>query len=233
MGLELVDIILRTEEAFGIQINDEDMFHINTVGKYYEYVLSLLPDEKSSAPARKPGKCLSSMTFYRLRKALCNVFSLERNQVKPDTNLEDLLPLDNRRKRWDDLKKELELKLPKLVRPGWANYIIGLSLSAVFFFVLSNLLTFWFTIPVCLSLLAGVLYITKPFATRIPASSKTAGDLTKYLIRHNHPVLVQQLCILDENSVWQVLHSIIVDSLQIEPEAVTKEARWYEDLNAG
>ena len=42
MGLDVVELVMRTEEVFGIAIADEDAEHANSVGKLYEVVCTQL-----------------------------------------------------------------------------------------------------------------------------------------------------------------------------------------------
>lgn len=39
-SLDLVEIVMKLEEAFGVEIADDDVAHLNTVGQYVEYVQS-------------------------------------------------------------------------------------------------------------------------------------------------------------------------------------------------
>src|SRR5690242_6979352 len=72
MGLEMVDIVIQTEDAFNITISDTDVYYLDTVGKYYEYVMDKVRQST-------PSQCLTSVAFYRLRKAFIEVFGISRN----------------------------------------------------------------------------------------------------------------------------------------------------------
>jgi acyl carrier protein len=37
-SLDLVEIVMKLEEAFGIEISDDDVAHLNTVQQYVDYV---------------------------------------------------------------------------------------------------------------------------------------------------------------------------------------------------
>lgn len=50
MGLDGVEIILRVEELFGIEIGDEDAAKVETVGEFYELICSKL----NVTPFRSP-----------------------------------------------------------------------------------------------------------------------------------------------------------------------------------
>ena len=63
MELDSVELVLEVEDAFGFSIPDEDAAGLTTVGKLYDYVLAHRFRGKQDA-------CLSSMTFYKLRRGL-------------------------------------------------------------------------------------------------------------------------------------------------------------------
>lgn len=54
MGLEMVDLVLGAKDAFGVAISYEDAERLDTVGKFYEYMLRRLQTKSGS------GTCLTS-----------------------------------------------------------------------------------------------------------------------------------------------------------------------------
>lgn len=62
MGLDTVELVIEVEESFGISIGDEDAPGIVTVGDLFEYVLERV--------GSRPTLCLTSLAFYRLRRAI-------------------------------------------------------------------------------------------------------------------------------------------------------------------
>lgn len=51
MGLDIVELVLRTEEAFSITIEDSDAGQVQTVGDLYELVCKLLNVSPTPNPA--------------------------------------------------------------------------------------------------------------------------------------------------------------------------------------
>ena len=71
MGLDAVELVMRVEEEFGIEIPDAEAEEATTVGKLYELVLSKLkPDNRDV--------CLTSTAFYRTRQAFINVLQIPK-----------------------------------------------------------------------------------------------------------------------------------------------------------
>jgi hypothetical protein len=69
MCSDQVDLITRTEEKFGISFDDNELVKIRTVGEYFQLILSKLTPVTSTV-------CLTSHTFYLIRKQLINRFGL-------------------------------------------------------------------------------------------------------------------------------------------------------------
>ena len=55
----------------------------------------------------------TARTFYRLRRELIEVLGVNRQEVRPSTRLEDLVPRNRRRAVWQHLRKQ-GLELPEL-----------------------------------------------------------------------------------------------------------------------
>ena len=111
MGLDSVELVLEVENAFGFSIPDEDAAGLTTVGKLYDYVLAHRFRGKQDV-------CLSSMTFYKLRRGLMLVLQVPRNSVRVSTEVSAIIP-KHRRRSWRALEKATGFRLPFLRRPGW------------------------------------------------------------------------------------------------------------------
>ena len=71
MGLDAVELIMAVEEAFDIEIPDWEGRNLSTAGQMYAYVVSRL-----AFPQRE--RCISSAVFYRIRRALMELYGVER-----------------------------------------------------------------------------------------------------------------------------------------------------------
>lgn len=72
MGLDIVELIMRVEETFEIEIPDEEASELNTVGKLYQAILCRLGFEDLQ-------RCPSSAVFYQARHALMQMSGVPRN----------------------------------------------------------------------------------------------------------------------------------------------------------
>ncbi len=96
MGLDAVEMVMRYEETFGIDIPDKDVEKILTPSEMIEYLARRL-----AAPASST-ECLQQRTFYLLRKKSNEVLGFPRKEFRPDTPLKLLGSQENA--RWDELR---------------------------------------------------------------------------------------------------------------------------------
>ena len=93
MGLDVVELVIATEEAFQIAIPDEAAEKILTPRELVDYVCSRIGGDLRAL-------CLEQRAFYRLRAATMRVFKTQREAVRPDTPWLALMPKRQRRHNW-------------------------------------------------------------------------------------------------------------------------------------
>jgi len=243
MGLDGVELIISTEECFGISIADGEASAVVTVGDLERLVIAKL-DEIAGTEHQGDAVCLSMHTFHRLRRALREILGTERARLRPDTPLAELLPIERRRALWQSLQNELELRLPGLVRPDW---------------LLQNGLGCLLLIPLVLAVLAGMQVISKqqgwllfalsiacafvierysrPLARHFARGCSTLGDLCETVLAAN----LQQVrnsagSARARQGVWNitevrtVLYSLICEQLGVSREQLGPDVRFVQDL---
>lgn len=118
MGLDTVELVIVTEQTFGISIDDRDAEQITTVGGLYRYVLTKLEGREAPSPT-----CKSAEVFYRFRRSLGETLGIERDRVRPSTEIDDLIASKDRRSIWNQLRNRLNLDLPELAYPDWVSLL--------------------------------------------------------------------------------------------------------------
>jgi hypothetical protein len=163
--------------------------------------------------------------------------------------MDEVLPLGGRRRAWKRLGKSLGLHLPPLEWPttvhrvvwsvalvlGWAGIlsIVGqwrlnqtisaladarvwvASIAVAFFF---GLLGYWLTTPASLAW---------------PRDVRTVGDMARAIVAKNCGLLVKQQRPWNRDDIWIAFQAIVCKNLGVDQNAVTREARFVEDLGAG
>lgn len=228
MGLDAVELVMSVEDAFQINISDEEASKTTTVGELHDLVLSKLTikgndDEQSSR------RCLTSAAFYRVRRAMVEVLRIDRRKITPTTELRDLLPRPKRRENWDLIKQAINLKIPKL-SPNLGVILIKFAIL-IAVGIASGLLQYVGIWGLTIVSLIAALVMTKfmpALHTSLPAS--TVGALAEQVYLANVKQLSEDNRGLNEREVWDALKKIIISQLGVKPEEVTPEARFIEDL---
>jgi hypothetical protein len=125
MGLDVLELVMKIEERFGVTILDERAERITTVGELYVF---LLEQGRKNAPT----PCPTSRAFYRLRRALVADAGVDRAQVRPAVAVRDLFPAEVRPTAWPRLAATLGLTSPPdidppLRGPTWRAFRITLA----------------------------------------------------------------------------------------------------------
>jgi acyl carrier protein len=136
VGLDSVEFVLATEEAFQIAIPDSEAEKLLTPGQVVDYICTRLGSGADQA-------CLEQRAFYRLRRASMRLFQVTRSSIKPGTRWEEILPPRGTRHNWRLLHQatgtpqwpRLTLlgKLPKAIETvgGTARYLASEATAAL------------------------------------------------------------------------------------------------------
>ncbi len=221
MGLDSVEMVIEVEDRFGIRIPDAEAEKIVTVGDLYQVVLSLIASSSGL-------KCKTQHVFYRLRKSL--PFHL-REGLKPETELDRILPKENIQATYSSLQKQIGLQLPSLVTPAWYSYMViftVITLIGLCFYGAFQDLLIVFVGSVMLLAFSIRLFdrLHGEFATELSGSN--VRDLVVSIVAKNyHNVLPPYH---NENEILDVLKVTVVDTLGVDLSDVTLDARFSQDL---
>jgi hypothetical protein len=118
MGLDGVEIVMRTEETFGIEIPDKIAQQILTPAALVDFVAANVPLKPTEA-------CLSQQLFYRLRRGFRSQLKALTSTFDLDTPLKDILHKDQWPQVWEAIRAEVgqpewptSIPWPGLLRGG-------------------------------------------------------------------------------------------------------------------
>ena len=94
MGLDAVELIMETEEIFGITITDAQAASIVSVSDF----ISLVQKAVGSTDIDRP--CLSQLAFHHIRLALTRATKAPRSRIKLTTSIKSLFPPPRRNQTW-------------------------------------------------------------------------------------------------------------------------------------
>jgi len=225
MGLEMVELVMRAEEEFGIEIKDEDCSFVSTCGQ----LCNLIQYQMGIGGVNEG--CPSQRAFYHVRRELVGLTGKTRREITPRTSLHNLIPAQNRAQHWDELGKKLDLSLPDLVRPD------NITTPLNWWVILSVLLVLaswplhipWgFALGSCISCYL-VFQLTRPLAVALPIETRNVGDIARrYAPRYNTMSPIEPT-----RDIWPQVQKLISDELSIPIEKVTRDADFFRDLGAG
>ena len=230
MGLDIVELFMAVEECFQIHVTDEEASDATTVGELEALIVGKLRVEDSK-------RCLTSVAFYRLRRAFVEVLGTERRQIRPDTLMVMLLPETARREKWARIQRELGLQIPKLQFPPQIDWGVTVGGVLVAMTPLPFLQAGWHTVPLLLVLPMtgyflgqGLLRLAPQLAVEFPSGIKTAGDLSRELLERNFAALVQSTGGWNGKEVYAALCDVIVRQTGVDRAEITPESRLVDDL---
>src|ERR1051325_3146166 len=127
MGLDMVELVMDVETEFGINLPDQRLQNVRTVGDLTDCVAASLVADHAAA-------CPSAARFFRLRAAWSAPGLAVRRRIRPGAQVRDLIPWADRRRAWRALC-QAGLRPPRLRAPAWIRwplYVIGaLGIAAV------------------------------------------------------------------------------------------------------
>jgi acyl carrier protein len=227
LGLDSVELVLAVEDAFGIEVTDEEAGNVYTVGDLHNLVVSKL----SGQAART---CLTSAAFYRTRRGIIDVLSIDRRQIRPSTSLSTVIPRSHRRAHWHSIQNVLKMKLPELRHPRWTVQVL-LALGLVTAVTPGIYMRAGLPAIGLLSLvgwMAGLFLValTPALAVNFPSSEATVGDLARDVLALNQARVSGELRGIKKSEIWESLSRLIVLQTGVAREKITPEARIADDL---
>jgi hypothetical protein len=230
MGLDYVELLLEVEDTFGIAIPDEDAAGLTTMGKLYDYVLAHRFRGKQDA-------CLSSMAFYKIRRALMSVLQVPRDAVRVSTELSAIIPR-RRRRTWRAVEKATGLRLPMLRRPRWVVTLatlaaVGLGIATSVRLGLKPSRGGILAAIVSAGVFGFVFFyrLTVCFAYEFSPDALTVGQLAKATLARNYrPMVAEAHKSATDAEVWDALQRMVGEQLGLRPDQLTKETDFVKDL---
>jgi hypothetical protein len=232
MGLDGVEIVLATEERFGIGISNAEAERCRTPGDLINLVCRQLGVQTS------PCACRTRQAFYRLRQRWTLAGRAERNQIKPSTRLETWMARGSPSETWKRMQTEVrstawpKLDLASTVHATIASW--ALLAGASFFFTTqitgklgptpNLLMAIGITV---LTLVGAYRWIPWP-RTALPGSIRTAGDLAAFLVLHD-PAWLAGPSGWDRERVALAVREIVVDHLACD-DTYREDADFVRDL---
>jgi acyl carrier protein len=234
MGLDAVEMVMQTEERFGIVISDGEAEAVRTPGMLIDLVFSKLTvsDERF---------CRSQRAFYLVRRALHADFAVERAAIHPGADLRALTPGVEEAQFWPRLKECVRARSwPKLdfsrevrFRIAAASWLLFATVIWVFAWAgWGHMGASAFAWGTLLATVVAILFddgLRKHLSGMrrfIPVEVKTLRDLVPF-------AETSDLITWTREGVAREIRAIVLEVLGIKPEKYREDADFVKDLGMG
>jgi hypothetical protein len=227
MGLDGVELLMAIEDAFQIHIADEEAALASTVGDIQNLVISKLQGQDSK-------RCLTTVAFYRVRRAIISVLGVERRIVEPQTPLDLLIPEKNRRETWREIQNAMKLGLPELEHSGsiLSEFVAGSVAVTVGGGIYARVgaagLAGLFVVGVVIGGL--LLQLAPTLAVAFPHRQATVGDLARDVAAMNHARLIEEIGGWNKNDVLETVCQLITRQTDVPREMISPESLIVDHL---
>jgi len=223
MGLDSVELVMEFEEAFGVELTDEEAIKLRTPGMVIDLVLTKL----AVVPQIE---CGSQRAFYLLRRALIEHAGAAREAIRPDSELQSLIHPGRVSHVWPALGRAIQAKVwPSLVRPGpLVAALYGLAcvvfLGVLFLALPSGVAgAALYAVFGTLAFAYAAILATERCRTRIPQNLRRIRDLVPYAGSSDRIEWTRQ-------KVSTVAKVIVMEQLGLSESDYREDADFAKDL---
>lgn len=209
------------EDVFDVRFTDSELVGMVNLGAIHDVLCARIPE--------RDGACETSMTFYRLRRAL--LATGVTAPIAPRTPLPEIFH-DRPAAELRRLSKASGLRLPladsgPLMAGSGAAGLVAAIMGAV---ALVPKVSGAIWIAGAAAIIAVVLAALD--RGRLPGSTRTVGDLARRAAPLNYGALVRDGARSDGVAIWTVLRELIADVADVRAEEIDHDTRIYPDKRA-
>ncbi|MFN4315759.1 MAG: hypothetical protein ACK4E0_15795 [Chitinophagaceae bacterium] len=211
---DIFDVIVKLEKSFGLEFDKEAFLHVNTFGDLCEVF-----DNYINAREQRED-CITQQAFYRIRSAITSVLPINIDNIYPETRLEDLFPVDSRRKDAKLFKKEVRVNVRLLTYPGWLAlcFVAGIVLS------FATLFYDWRVALGGLAFFVGAIKVAETFGRTLVV--ETVGQLAEKMAREHYTESRRNKGTVNRKEVTQLIINTFSEDLAIEKAYLTKATKF-------
>ncbi len=230
MGLDDIELVMRIEETFHVEIPESILFETKTVGNFYYYLLGLMQTRMTNREGystHTQGRCLSSHIFYQVRRFFQKTAHISKQDFRLDQPLDQLIPWWRRRMIWEQLQKETEYKLPQLKIPGWLLGALAILIGLLLVQLKPDSISIALGEIFVLIVVAGL--IAWPLAICFPVGTRTVRDLMEHILALDWRLFTPEI----HSEIYKILLCVIEEELNVSRHHIKPESTWYGDLALG
>lgn len=210
---DIDDVLLKVEQSFGFKFSENELSDVKTFGELCDIIINKVQGSNVD-------DCTTQQAFYKVRDAIAATLNINKSNITPDADLQQLFPKHTRRHNISAIEKELGIHT-KILRPkSWVSGILILITTAS----LVGLFFFW---KIALPVLFTAFIATKVSVKYgIELDLKTVGELAEKLAREHYKQLRRNSQTVNRKEIEFKVKELFVHDLYIDKTALSREARF-------
>jgi len=205
-------VLGKVEKSFGFKFGKTDLKDVKTFGELCDIITNKVQGDNSN-------DCTTQQAFYKLRNALAATQLIDKDDITPDTELQQLFPRQNRRQKVKELQNELGIPIDILDIKTWLGWtiFIGLTLSVIMFFFKWQFALYGLSFFIIMGWTAN-----KFFATELELL--TIRQLAEKLSRENYLKARRNPSTINRNEIAQKVKEIFSKDFDLDEQVLTRQA---------
>lgn len=209
---DIIDIIIKLEKSFAIRFNKTAFAETATFGDICDVIQSHINYEHMEG-------CTKQQAFYKIRKAISAALLIDEKQIGIDSDLADLFPKKNRRRKINEFQNYSGFKTDILTYPDW----LATTLAIGFF---SSCFAFFFDWKIATS---GIIFFI--LALKIAGhwgkdlTLQTVRQLTEKSVTEHYIAVRRSKGTVNQNEILETIVDAFSTNLGINKEHLTREAK--------
>ncbi|MEZ0484762.1 hypothetical protein [Fibrella aquatica] len=208
---ELDDVLTKIEQSYSITFGTNDLRQVETFGQLCEAIIEKIQ-------LAEVGDCTSQQAFYKLRQGMVDVLQLDRQTIRPTTELATLFPGRTRRASVQKLENALGFSF-NVLTPGPIIII-----PVVILLLISGLTLFSSVFYGSIGLIAAIatLVISQKLGNQF--ALKTIGELAEKLAREHYTKVRREACTVNKRELVDNIKQVFCADLGISPDQLQPDS---------
>lgn len=210
---DIFDVVVKLEKSFGLKFDNHAFFDVKTFGDLCDVFEVNIKHENRDG-------CTKQQAFYKIRKAISAIQLIDENEITLDSNLTELLPRHNRRKKTKELRNILGTDINILTYPGW----LSLTFLIEFLFSIAALFFDWKIAAAGLVLFFLAIKIADRLVKEL--NLQTVRELTEKLAKENYIEIRRFGETINRREIVPIIVDTFSNDLDIDKTYLTRDAKF-------
>lgn len=204
-------LLLKVESTFGITLAENELGHIKTFGQFCDYIADKIQLDSSN-------DCTTQQAFYKLRNAVATILQIDRKEIIPSLELNELFPRKNRKTLVNELESELDFRLDLLSPPNW---IVSTLLVLLFCSLVGLFIKWQFGLCGLIISIFG-FWVSAELGNEL--NFQTLGQIAEQMTRDNYLKARRNSKTFNKTEIEKVLTDLFATDLALDKSLLTRDS---------